>query len=142
VRDGEHVAPVGGVQALGLERLPQELGGRLLDVGDGQRRHDRVPEEDVPVQVLDVRVARPLVADEGREAARRGSVVELLRGGLRVLPHERGLREAVGGAGAAEREARRRRRGEIGHREGLDAGGRELVDWGMASRYCWHSVES
>ena len=79
VRDHEHVAAGARVEALGAPGAARGAGRCGRRCSWRARRHDGVPEDDVAVDHVRVGLARPLVADEGREAAGGAAVVEALR---------------------------------------------------------------
>ena len=94
VRDGQHVA-VRRVDALGLQRVPQPLLERLVEVADGLRGNDVVAEDHVAVEIERARTARPLVADEAGERARVGAIVGGLGRVLHGSPGGEALRDAA-----------------------------------------------
>src|SRR5690606_20154341 len=102
VGDGQDVAAVDGVAAVGLQALPQLAGGGGLEVADRELGDAAGAEDDVAVQVREHARAGPLVGDEAGEAAGGAAIVGDLGGLLDALPDGAGSRRAVERAGAAE----------------------------------------
>src|SRR5262249_12710737 len=109
VRDDDGVAASVGVQAVALDGVPDALRhavGRGLELAVGERRHLRVAEDDVAMEVTTERARRVFVPDEAGEGAPGGAVVRLLRCSLDGVPHRHGGAVAVHAGLGAEGQRR------------------------------------
>ncbi len=87
--NGQHIAVNSRIRALLTQELPQHR--RKWSIGryitNGAIHHIGISENDVAMQVIELRLSGVFVSDERRETTSRATIIVAFRSILNLLPH-------------------------------------------------------